>query len=321
MQWMIDLVGHWQVPVALRLVVAYVIAQPLIKKLTKENDESRTQKFLLQFLICLLLASAFAIWSGDCNFDRNAHILFAVGVANAFGAFCQWKSIGYSLSKNALFTVWDDIIAMTLCFAVLHEGKFLNPWIIAGIAMSFIAIVCFFRHSWQKMQKPGEGGTSTPPAFYACVAGYSIIWGIAVFLMRKFAVEGVTLSTFLVSWYGGAATGAILIFLAGVELNPACTQPLTKKSIQWTCVLSVSIIASLLLQYWAFAKAPLVIVQPIFLTGEMIIPALIGLYFFKERKDLDKAERWYFAIGITGGVLLFAGNALGRLAEQLIAWF
>ncbi|MDO8584832.1 MAG: hypothetical protein Q7R85_01785 [bacterium] len=316
----------WQVPVVLRLVVAYVIAQPLIKKLTKENDESRTQKFLLQFLVCLLLASAFAIWSGDCNFDRNARVLFAVGIANAFGAFCQWKSIGYSLSKNALFTVWDDIIAMTLCFTVLHEGKFLNPWIIAGIVTSFIAIVCFFRHGWRKMQKAetsgsAESNSSTPPAFYACVAGYSIIWGVAVFLMRKFAVEGVSLGTFLVGWYGGAATGAMLIFLAGVELNPKCTQPLTKKSIQWTCVLSVSIIASLLLQYWSLRKAPLVIVQPIFLTGEMIIPALIGLYFFKEKKDLDKAERWYFAIGITGGILLFAHDALQQLATRLIAWF
>jgi hypothetical protein len=61
--------------------------------------------------------------------------------------------------------------------------------------------------------------------------------------------------------------------------------------------------------------APQTIVQPLFLVGEMIAPALIGLYVFAEREALDRQEQLYFAVGLLGGVLValsFSGGLSRR---------
>jgi hypothetical protein len=46
------------------------------------------------------------------------------------------------------------------------------------------------------------------------------------------------------------------------------------------------------------------VVQPLFLVGEMVAPALIGLYVFAEREALDRHEQLYFVAGLAGGLLV-----------------
>ena len=56
--------------------------------------------------------------------------------------------------------------------------------------------------------------------------------------------------------------------------------------------------------FWAYRLAPQTVVQPLFLVGEMVGPALVGLYVFGEREALDRLEHLYFAVGLVGGVLV-----------------
>jgi hypothetical protein len=56
--------------------------------------------------------------------------------------------------------------------------------------------------------------------------------------------------------------------------------------------------------YSAYRLAPQTVVQPLFLVGEMIAPALIGLYVFAEREALDRYEHVLFATGLAGGLLV-----------------
>jgi hypothetical protein len=56
--------------------------------------------------------------------------------------------------------------------------------------------------------------------------------------------------------------------------------------------------------YSAYRMAPQTIVQPLFLVGEMVGPALIGLYVFGEREALARRDQLYFAIGLAGGLLV-----------------
>jgi hypothetical protein len=43
--------------------------------------------------------------------------------------------------------------------------------------------------------------------------------------------------------------------------------------------------------FWAYRMAPQAVVQPMFIVGEMVGPALIGLYVFAEREALDRIEQ------------------------------
>jgi hypothetical protein len=45
--------------------------------------------------------------------------------------------------------------------------------------------------------------------------------------------------------------------------------------------------------YTAYRLAPQTVVQPLFLVGEMIAPALIGLSVFAEREGLRSRARWH----------------------------
>ena len=68
--------------------------------------------------------------------------------------------------------------------------------------------------------------------------------------------------------------------------------------------LALCVFISLALSYTAYQLAPQNIVQPFFLVGEMILPALIGLFIFSERRGLDKTEKFSFALGALGGIII-----------------
>ena len=56
--------------------------------------------------------------------------------------------------------------------------------------------------------------------------------------------------------------------------------------------------------YWAKMLAPITVVQPIFQVSEMIFPTLIGLWIFKEAKELNAWSRMAIVLGLAGGVTI-----------------
>jgi hypothetical protein len=297
----------WQIPVLLRLVTAYVIGQPLIKVLTgdKKSPASQTRKFLMQFIMCSAFALLLASVRGWSRIgEPTTLMLLGLGIANTLGAYCQWKSIAHSLSKYALFTMFDDVIAMALSFAILKEGQLLNGTGVIGVSVSLLAFLLFALDSYPR----GKGEeAATPFSFFGYVAGYSVVWGGAFFLMRYFALGEVPIEQFAVGWYGGTTLGAVLMCVGGIELNPTCRAPLRFKDKGLVSITAIFVFVSLMLGYWSYQLAPQTMIQPIYLLGEMIIPALVGLWYFKEGKGLLLREWAYFGIGLAGGTLIFLG--------------
>ena len=120
--------------------------------------------------------------------------------------------------------------------------------------------------------------------------------------MRYFGVKNLPAATFLPCWYAGAMFAGLLIFCK--EGNGEGIKPSFRQDYLIMPLFSVFVLAALALQYWAFELAPLIVVQPIFLVSEMILPALIGLYIFGEHKEFNAQEKFFFAMGIAGGILI-----------------
>ena len=195
----------WYVPVFLRVLVANVIHPSISKHVVMKH--SLQKRHLFNFSFCSLVAISIAVACGQLSLTTTTLFIFCVGVANGWAAYCQWKALGISLSRNSLFTFWDDIIAMSLSYYLLNEGQFLNFQGKLGIILSVAAVTLFaFRDYCRK-----EGvGDKVPSRFYFYVGLYSVIWGVATFLMRKWGVEKVPISTFLASWYTGGVFGIAL---------------------------------------------------------------------------------------------------------------
>ncbi len=286
----------WYVPVILEILIGFGFARYLMKKCTDTCD--REHYFLLQYACCASIAFLVAAFLGQISFSKTAIAIMALGVINALATYCQWRAMALSMSKTSLFTMWDDLIAMFLSYSILREGRFFNPRLAAGVGISLLAIGLFVRKDYK--DKPAE--KHSPSRLYAYILAYSVIWGVASFLMRLWAVNNVPPGTFLFGWYSGSFIGALAVYK--LCSPPPATRPFPVL-LKRTLPLSLAIVGSLALEFWAYSLAPLVVVQPIFLVAEIIVPTLIGLWIFKERKNLGLNGWLYFALGI-GGALITA---------------
>lgn len=291
--------AFWFLPVIGKILVANGIFPVVLKR--NVGLHSRTKRFFLQFLFCAILAIVGAVTISSLTVNLMTVGILALGFSNGLAAYAQWKAIDISLSRTSLFTFWDDLIAMALSYFVLHEGRVLTLGSYAGIALSVGAVALFAVHSFQQ-QRTGAGRVN--PRFFLYVAFYSLIWGVATFLMKYFGVTGVTTGTFLAAWYVGAALAATLLLLTQRDQEPSAGNRLTARDVAWMFFLATCVISALALGYWSYRLAPQNIVQPLFLVGEMVVPALIGLSLFSERKGLTMKEKLYFALAIAGGLLV-----------------
>lgn len=292
----------WLVPVVLRILVAYVLTPVQVKRIVGQH--SRTQRLVWQFSFCAAAAILYALVRRELTVTALTLTIFAFGLFNGFATYCHWRAIDLSLSRTALFTYWDDLIALVLGFAVLGEQRFLNGLGVLGIAISLVAVAAMnVRSMWHRSSNNRRG--SSPPALFLFIGVYSLIWGAATFAHRYWNLRQVPLTTFLAMWYSGALLSALVMFR--LTRKRGGSRGLARTDIGRVALLSLTILTALALGYVTFGLAPIAVAQPIFLVAEMIVPALIGLYVFHEREQLDRTEVGCFALALLGGLLVGFG--------------
>lgn len=290
----------WYTPVIIRLVTAYVLAPFMQKRIA--GLKSRPKRLSLMFFFCAVMSILISsIWEAQINITVG--LIMIVGAVNAFGTYCQWSAMNISLSRNSLFTVWDDIIAMTLSYFILRESQFMSLRLGLGIFLSLLAVFLFVLNDFKF--KNSEKQTRIDPSFYVFVFCYSIIWGLALFLMKYWAVKTVPISNFTLGWYLGAFIGSLAVLKISKKIDTENSKTkLTKKDVFALLVLGFLTFISLVLGYLSFKLAPQIVVQPIFLVGELALPAIIGLFAFKERKNYTVKEWVFLGVGVFGGYLV-----------------
>lgn len=293
----------WLIPVLLRIIVGHTIAPWMIKKAA--TGIGREERFLLQFTSAAVISAGGALLFG-LSLNVNLLIIIGVGFINGFGAYCQWRAVELSLSKTSLFTWGDDLICMALAYYFLGEGRLLNLPLGIGIVLSFTAVTLFSYSDYCRKTKGTDAGIH-PLALYGWIAGYSVIWGVAIFCTRLMALKQIGPNTFIAGWYAGALLAAGIILRLKWRRERSA---ITGRDIVLSIGLGAVILTALGLNYWAFTVAPLLVVQPIFLVSEMVLPALVGLFGFGEKKEYGRAEWCYFGIGLAGSFFVIISFVL-----------
>jgi hypothetical protein len=291
----------WYVPVVLRIVVTYVALPILVKPLAEHP--ARAPILALQFLGAVGLALPAALILGQ----GTLHVPIAVvGFFTGLAAYAYWRAIDLSLSRTALFAFWDDLIAIGLSYGLLREGQFLNAWMLTGMGMSVLAVILFTVHNYISPATGDKDQAPVPRTHFLYIGLYSVILGLGVFFMRYTGLQDIGLGRFLLNWYGGAGMAAVLLVLTfRMRMHtPAVPLALSRQAWLRLCGGSLLILVAVGSAYGAYRLAPQTIVQPLFLVGEMVGPALIGLYVFGERDTLARHDQLYFALGLAGGLLV-----------------
>lgn len=137
------------------------------------------------------------------------------------------------------------------------------------------------------------------------VIGYSIFWGMAAASYRFFNLNGLPMSQFLICWYGGSCLGAtlLMLFFNYIKKEKISLQT-NKQDKKDATALGICIWVPMVLHYMVAILVPVAVYQPIFLVTEAVFPALIGLYFFHERKEMTRKEWLAIALGLAGTIIV-----------------
>lgn len=244
-------------------------------------------------------------------FDQSFVLVIGLGVANSFAVYSMWRAQAISLSRQALFTFMDDVIPVIMGFIFLGEVRLLTPFLIAGIVLCFGGAIYYgiLESRAKAAKEKAKEGEEKPYSIFVWIGIYSVIWGVAHFAFRAYAVAGMPIATFLLGWYGGAFVGSNVVML--VMGKKEMGAPLPRKQMTLVSLLALVVAICLALEYWASMHAPLAVTQPIFQVTEMIFPTLIGLFYFKEIKELGGSKKVVFGIAFIGSLMVAIGFAFG----------
>ena len=285
------------------VVVGNLLAPVVMKHVSGKYDRTKQQviTYTTIFLLTLIL---FLTLKAKGGLTINQHFLpiLLAGVANSLAVYCQWRAVDISLAKSSVFTFLDDVIGLVLAALLLGEWSHLNLINTIGIGLSLAAVIWLARRDWLRRRE------SVGYRLYFFVAVFSLIWGSIIVLMRQWgSADAVPVLTFLMAWYSGSTLGAWgLYFLARRRF--AVPSPIAVvgrwQTGFWAAGLGLLVLASTGFSYLTYQRAPLVIVQPIFLVAAMVLPALIGLFFFRERKNLTGLDWFLLMLTTLGGLIV-----------------
>src|SRR3989344_1146281 len=296
----------WYIPVILGLLIRDLFTSVLLKKAVISGG--RQQRFFLQFFFAFMLASPIFLYLGNTSADYilspDFFKIFGIGMFNATATMFYWKAIDISLSKTSLFLFLDDIIAITLSLIFLGEYAILNTTMLAGLAMGLLSIILFT--IYYKIPRANSASPRLPAIFFFYVFIHSVMHGLLLFSLKYLAADGVSKPNFLFGWYGGALmmAGLALVFSRKNKKENKAERAFTKKNVKLMVPIGLAIVSSLGLAYLSFQLAPPVVIQPIFFVSPMILPTLVGFFYFKEVKTIDTKEKLIFALGAAGALVI-----------------
>lgn len=279
------------------VLVHSAICPYLLKRFTETTPWRRS--FSEVFLICGIVSFFLASIAGE-RFS-SAHLpIFALGICTAFIAYAQWKAVAISQSKTVLFSQLGDVLGIVLGLIILHEGRYLGRVTAIGVMLS---IVSAFQLS--RLQKFGKSTKSDNlfPLLLIIAVGF----GVSLFAYRFFShVVSVPLLSYLAAHYAGAGIGSFCVttFLFGKEESEST---LGVREHITSAMLALSAMLNAGLSYLAFKYYPLSVLNPLYQVSYLLVPLLIGLFVFDERREIYRGEWIWMAIALLGAAMTIVG--------------
>lgn len=287
---------NWQMVLLFNITI--VAISIVLAKLITDRLPNKAHGVFIQYLCCAIMASGYwLLTSQDKILIPECFGALGLGFFVCFGAYCQWHAHALNLSKTALLDPLSEVITIILVTVFLFEFKSWNLMLVFGIIYSFKAVYIFKSQKEKGMKKEKENRK-----WLFFTLAMVTIFGIATFGMKVFASKfSMPKAQFLMFWYTGAFLGS-LILLYVKKQNPLIYPG---KFVFLIPLLSLGIVGNLATLYWALQLTEASRVIPVRLVGEIFVAVLIGLFIFKERKELSEAGKLGFWIGTAGALFIF----------------
>lgn len=285
----------WWVFVIIRVVVGYGVNTVITKELTDLPSRPRTLAWKEGFGVLLWVLLSIAMGALPAFDDRKMYIIAGMGSMSSLASYYHWRAMEKSISKTTLLDQFDDAMAFSLACIFLGEGKFITPLLVGGMLVSLSAAIAFV---WRHKEKEGI----PPMLWWVAISG--AIWGVTMFGTRYFATNNVPLTTYGLAWNAGSYLGALTIRYAYAKKEAG--DLLSRRRIGAIVPFAILAAITLSCHFLSKAYAPLVVVQPIYQLTGLVIPTLIGLLLYEEKKGLTWKDGLLLLASATGAGMIVA---------------
>lgn len=264
----------------------------IFKKLANEYFKKKgiANALFFQYFVAVIAAIAYKMTLGEGLVPLNVFLMVAsVGAINALGAYYQWYSYAFSLSRTILLAPLMNIITISLAVLFLNEAAVWNYYLAFGVILAILGPILYQAENKDKIRQR---------LWMFSTAALIIIFSITQFAMRAFAsfVQmplktgkvpfGIPVSDFLLSFYIGAFLSSVLI----LGLKKGNNVETTKRSMILLFLLGLGIISTTGTLYWALSIAEASKITPVQSAGLILGSILIGWLGFGEVKELTKIK-------------------------------
>lgn len=317
---------NWLLAILIRIIPASILAAVFMKKIideeekdNRDNYEIQARKLNIAFLLCSCFSLLFCLHSfylsGINPFTYSIFAVMVMGILNSLANVFKWRSVGIGMAKSYLFFGGKDIIAIILGFLFLNGTKLLNPLTALGIILSFCTYAIIGLQKYAEQKEKTNQSRNSKLIKYA--AGFSLVWGFLQFFEGWFAFkQSLSPAAFITGWYSGSYFGSLLLIQKirkktserGLFNITAIKKTISVSySFRNIAIFSFSIWISLLLSYIVILKTHLNIALPILMSVETVLPCLLGLYYFKEKKYITKLEKIAIITGFASAIAVAVG--------------
>ncbi|OGF74046.1 hypothetical protein A3J56_01755 [Candidatus Giovannonibacteria bacterium RIFCSPHIGHO2_02_FULL_46_20] len=292
----------WYVPIILHIVFIDLVYPWFLKG--RVIDQNLLRRYFLQYLFAACFGIGVAFLFNQFHLAPVTLLVLGIGAMNGFATYNYFRAAAINLSTLSLFGFMDDVIAISLGYILLNERTFFNTGLSMGLLLSGSAAILYAWSAYQR--KKSEGKNIVPIVIFFHIAIFTTLWGLATFSMRYFAIKQVDFGSFVFGWCGGSFIAACCIFLFKKErsLQDEIAAMAQKSDLGVALLSSIFIGSGILLAYWAYILAPLAVIKPIVCVSAMLIPAIVGLFVFKEGVQLNIKEKISFALAVTGIIVI-----------------
>jgi hypothetical protein len=301
----------WQVAAILKIAGGSVLAPLAFRLLGEVPARERAKRIGLQYAWAVALVLPLALAWGGPLFYSEAWKIALLGAVTSLGVLFQWRAYALSLSRSAVFIPLSNVIPLILSAALLGEWRSFsaNLLLLLGFFLAILGLALHVSHDVRQRRK-AEAAQPPPRAFYANAAAFTLIFGLATFLLNHWAKAGVPASEFLVCWYGGALAGAAVLLVVTPATAPAVPAPMpatTKHAL--IALAGFSIVLNMAMEYLALQRAPQTVVLPVFAVADIVGPVLVGCLACREWAKLHRLAWLYLGVALAGALIMALAHA------------
>lgn len=263
----------------------------------------RERSTFIMYATAAILGILLAVVSRSAVFEAQFLLVSFIGGYQAYVGYVELYALRYNLTLTSVVLPLRFVLAALLAAIFLGEAElYKNPWMATGGVFLFVATIMFRKGEREEgVQQVRERGTFKQ--WLIAISVMIFLAGTAGFGMKYAASEmEMPRLVFPSYWYPAAAVFIAPVLLFNRKENFSDVR-LTKRDLA-VPVRGATALSQTFLEFVVYQSLSLAVAAPALALGTTIVPVVIGLLGFAERKEVTRLQLLALGIGFVGALLL-----------------